>query len=241
MGEGQGVRAADAGELGPAPDNLAALIVLLPHAETDFSQCTPAQFDERVEGFASQLFHVFRWATSLPSTPGRQAGAEGIDLPSPVLGRGAGGEGGFASGLRALVLRPAADAHDAAADFDAGAAFLKSLQLETVNAKLKWLTLPEAWTAEQWAATVMQELECSGKVGVRYSQSRERIAKVAHPLAAEPIAPLALGPDDVALVSGGGKGITFELALELARQTGCKLALLGSSPPPVANACARRK
>jgi acyl transferase domain-containing protein len=42
------------------PEKLAALIVLLPTVETDFLQCSPAQFDERVEGFASQLFHVFR-------------------------------------------------------------------------------------------------------------------------------------------------------------------------------------
>ena len=46
-------------------------------------------------------------------------------------------------------------------------------------------------------------------------------------------ASLSLGPEDVVLVSGGGKGITFELVSELARATRCKLALLGSSPLPV--------
>jgi enediyne polyketide synthase len=197
---------ADANKLGQAPENLAALIVLLPAVQTDFLQCSPAQFDERVEGFASRLFHVSRWALSASSA------------------------------LRALVIRPAAENQAAAADFDAGAAFLKSLQLETVNANFKWLTLPEVWGAEQWAATAMQELECSGKVAVRYSQSGERTAEVAHPLEAEPTFPPVLGTEDVALVSGGGKGITFELAMELARQTGCKLALFGSSPPPLAGA-----
>jgi enediyne polyketide synthase len=179
------------------------LIVLLPGADVDFLQCSPAQFDERVEGFASRLFHVFRWALSLHSEAT-------LDF--------------------ALVIRPAADAHDAAADFDAGTAFLKSLRLETSSANLKWLTLPGEWTAEEWAATTLQELECSGKTAVRYSQSGERTSEVAHPLEVEPTAPVALGADDVAFVSGGGKGITFELALELARQSGCKLALLGSSP-----------
>lgn len=45
-------------------------------------------------------------------------------------------------------------------------------------------------------------------------------------------APLELGADDVVLVTGGAKGITGELALALARQTGVALALLGSSPLP---------
>jgi enediyne polyketide synthase len=197
---------ADVNNLLQAPVDLAALIVLLPTVETDFLRCSPAQFDERVEGFASRLFHIFRWAMS------------------------------GTSGLRALVLRPAADAYDAAADFNAGAAFLKSLQLETAKANLKWLTLPEAWEAERWAATAMQELECSGRTAVCYSLAGERTAEVAHPLEAEPTVPPALGTEDVALVSGGGKGITFELALELTRQTGCKLALFGSSPPPAAGA-----
>ena len=41
----------------------------------------------------------------------------------------------------------------------------------------------------------------------------------------------ALGMDDLLLVSGGGKGITAECALTLARSSGCRLALLGRSHP----------
>ena len=40
-----------------------------------------------------------------------------------------------------------------------------------------------------------------------------------------------LGPDDVLLVTGGGKGITAECALAMARDTGAKLALLGRADP----------
>src|SRR5579864_6208700 len=40
-----------------------------------------------------------------------------------------------------------------------------------------------------------------------------------------------LGVDDLLLVSGGGKGITAECALVLARSLGCRLALLGRSHP----------
>jgi enediyne polyketide synthase len=189
----------------PQPSGgIAALIVLLPTVETDFLQCSSSQFDERVEGFASGLFHVFRWS---------------------LLSNG---------GFRGLVIRSANDTHDGAADYDAGAAFLKSLQLETANTHLKWLVLPEDWPAERWAATAVQELACSGRVAIRYSEAAERTSEAAHPLQAEPTVAPGLDPEDVVLVSGGGKGITFELASELARQTGCKLALLGSSPAPVA-------
>ena len=43
--------------------------------------------------------------------------------------------------------------------------------------------------------------------------------------------PSVLSSDDVLLITGGGKGITAECALSLARQTGAKLALLGRSRP----------
>jgi enediyne polyketide synthase len=43
--------------------------------------------------------------------------------------------------------------------------------------------------------------------------------------------PAPLGPGDVLLVSGGGKGIAAECALDLARRHGVRLALLGRSRP----------
>src|SRR5712692_2887307 len=49
------------------------------------------------------------------------------------------------------------------------------------------------------------------------------------PLSTETYAPLPLGPGDVLLVTGGGKGIAAECALSLARETGVRLALLGRS------------
>jgi len=44
-------------------------------------------------------------------------------------------------------------------------------------------------------------------------------------------APWPIGPDDVLLVSGGGKGIGAECALALGRATGARLALIGRSEP----------
>ena len=42
---------------------------------------------------------------------------------------------------------------------------------------------------------------------------------------------LALGPDDVVVVTGGGKGIAAECALALARRTGCRLITVGRHAP----------
>jgi enediyne polyketide synthase len=47
----------------------------------------------------------------------------------------------------------------------------------------------------------------------------------------ENLNPLPLGPEDVLLVTGGGRGIGAECALALARATGARLALLGRSRP----------
>ncbi|OKK06630.1 hypothetical protein AMK26_11595 [Streptomyces sp. CB03234] len=46
-----------------------------------------------------------------------------------------------------------------------------------------------------------------------------------------PGSPLPLGPEDVLLVSGGGKGIGHTCAMALARHTGVRLALIGRARP----------
>ena len=56
-------------------------------------------------------------------------------------------------------------------------------------------------------------------------QRREPVWRLL-PLSDESTA-LPLGSDDVLLVTGGGKGITAECALSLARETGTRLALFG--------------
>jgi acyl transferase domain-containing protein/NAD(P)H-dependent flavin oxidoreductase YrpB (nitropropane dioxygenase family)/NADP-dependent 3-hydroxy acid dehydrogenase YdfG len=47
------------------------------------------------------------------------------------------------------------------------------------------------------------------------------------------VATMELGPDDTILVTGGARGITAQVALELAKRHGPKLVLVGSSPEPV--------
>src|SRR5262249_38287221 len=82
----------------------------------------------------------------------------------------------------------------------------------------------------------------NGFAEVRYDAAGVRTVPVLQ-LLAEPAAELAtelatelagntpLGPDDVVLVSGGGKGITAECALAMSRDSGAKLALLGRADP----------
>ena len=45
-------------------------------------------------------------------------------------------------------------------------------------------------------------------------------------------APLAVGPDWVFLISGGGRGVVFETALGLAQQFGCTIYVTGRTPLP---------
>jgi acyl-CoA thioesterase FadM/NADP-dependent 3-hydroxy acid dehydrogenase YdfG/phosphopantetheinyl transferase len=84
-----------------------------------------------------------------------------------------------------------------------------------------------------WADQVLRELASGGRAAVAYERDGRRVADMAS--LAQPggaAGPPLLSSADVALVSGGGKGVTFALALELTRRTGCKLALIGSSPEP---------
>jgi NAD(P)-dependent dehydrogenase (short-subunit alcohol dehydrogenase family) len=51
--------------------------------------------------------------------------------------------------------------------------------------------------------------------------------------------PMPLGPDDVIVASGGGRGVTAATIIELARATGARFVLLGRSPlDPEPAACA---
>ncbi|MGH3241106.1 MAG: SDR family NAD(P)-dependent oxidoreductase, partial [Spirillospora sp.] len=65
---------------------------------------------------------------------------------------------------------------------------------------------------------------------VRLDEDGRRSVPVLRPHTPQP-GPSPLGPDDVVLVTGGGKGITAECALGLAAGTGAKLAILGRSDP----------
>ena len=64
-----------------------------------------------------------------------------------------------------------------------------------------------------------------------YDSSGTRYEPVWSVLHDRPAADIPLDRDDVLLVTGGGKGITAECALALARETGVRLALVGRARP----------
>ncbi len=198
-----------------APPNPALVIILLPETKKTFLSCGPEEFDRRVEGTATTLFRIFRWA-----------GHRRENAP-----------------LRGLVLRAASGLEDGGWDLEGGSGFLKSLGLEYPAGNFKWLTLPAEWRPERWAEVVVQELETArDRVAFVYTPDGQRAteaavltspgsARSASSRTSSP-APLSLGPSDIVLVSGGAKGITCELALALAQKTKAQFALIGSSPLP---------
>jgi NAD(P)-dependent dehydrogenase (short-subunit alcohol dehydrogenase family) len=86
---------------------------------------------------------------------------------------------------------------------------------------------------EQAADALLEELFLAGPAEVGLSgRGRVALEAVPQPLAVGPAAAVPLSPGDVVLVSGGGRGVTAEAALALARAFRPTLVLLGRSPPP---------
>jgi enediyne polyketide synthase len=119
-----------------------------------------------------------------------------------------------------------------------GAAGLaKTLHLEAPAIPVTVVTLPLpadlpatrlAGIADAIAADVAAN---DGFSEVHYDAAGTRTVPLLRPVTdlAPASAELPLGPDDVLLVSGGGKGITAECALALARGSGASIAILGRS------------
>jgi enediyne polyketide synthase len=112
-----------------------------------------------------------------------------------------------------------------------GGAFARTLHLEIPGTTTCVVDLPcdhpeaAAWVAAEVAAA-------SGYVEAHYDAEGVRRVPVLRllPASGEPDA-LPLGREDVLLVTGGGKGIAAECALDLARASGARLALIGRSLP----------
>jgi enediyne polyketide synthase len=121
-----------------------------------------------------------------------------------------------------------------------GAAGLaKTLHLEAPAVPVTVITLPlgapvTATRAAELADAIVADVAATeGFSEVHYDAAGRRRVPLLRPVMdlAEHGAELPLGPGDVLLVSGGGKGITAECALTLARDTGAGIALLGRSDP----------
>jgi enediyne polyketide synthase len=110
-------------------------------------------------------------------------------------------------------------------------AFCRSYQLESPDVSVTVLNVPAS--RERVADLVLNEVAANnGFVETYYDESGRRLqAKMSALPLLEDNAPPALGSQDVLLVTGGGKGIGAECALQLARESGCKVVLLGRSKP----------
>jgi enediyne polyketide synthase len=196
-------------EHGAAPADLGAIVVILPEVESSFLDCAPNAFDARIRMVSQRMYHVLRWAMR-----------------------------GGASNLRCLVVRPG-DAGNGAQDLDGGAGLLRTFFLENPGSTARWIRTPAGWHADRLADVIARELSTRGQTGCfSWDEHGIRRTDVAVPLRAPEPSRLRLTPDDVAFVTGGGKGITAELALGLARATGVRLVLAGSSPAPAPGASA---
>ncbi|MFC9324640.1 SDR family NAD(P)-dependent oxidoreductase [Kitasatospora sp. NPDC057015] len=127
----------------------------------------------------------------------------------------------------------------AVGDRRGAAGLAKTLHLEApgVTTTLVTLPLPEdlpADAAREFGARIAADVAgTAGFAEVHYDREGVRRVPVLRPLApvgAEAGRP-ALDGADVLLVTGGGKGITAECALELALDTGASIGLLGRSDP----------
>ncbi len=188
-------------------EDLSGLVLLLEEHQQTFYQVTHAQFQERVEALAASLFRLMQKV--LPHMLQRED-------------------------FHLLVIRPRNES-DAGCDVDGAAGFFKTLSLEYDDPGFhwKWLSLPGQWDAARIARCAAFELEHSGKrIEYHYTDAGDRLSPSAVQTADSQVKAPRLGGLDTLLVTGGGKGITFEMAYALAQKTGVKLGLLGTSPPP---------
>jgi enediyne polyketide synthase len=113
-------------------------------------------------------------------------------------------------------------------------ALARTLHLEHPGVAVTVIGLPEGCASDPqpWAQLVRAEaMSTRGFSEVIYGSDGRRWQPLLRPLdQVEPEhAAAGLGPDDLILVSGGGKGITAECALALATRCGARLAILGRS------------
>nr|AAO25848.1 PksE [Kitasatospora sp. CECT 4991] len=126
----------------------------------------------------------------------------------------------------------------AVGDHRGAAGLAKTLHLEAPDIPVTVVTLPldqelPAPAAEQAAARIAADTAATtGFSEVHYDADGTRRVPVLRPVPLEPDpGRQALGPRDVLLVTGGGKGITAECALALAGGNGAAIGLIGRSDP----------
>lgn len=112
-----------------------------------------------------------------------------------------------------------------------GGGFARSVHLEVPELDTCVVNVPRGHRlSAQWVADEIESVK--GFVEASYDVAGNRQEPVLLLLPAhEDRDVFSLGPDDVVLVTGGGKGIGTECALAVARHAGARVALLGRSDP----------
>ncbi|HST49792.1 SDR family NAD(P)-dependent oxidoreductase [Jatrophihabitans sp.] len=138
---------------------------------------------------------------------------------------------------RAVLALPAPARFVVVGDRRGAAGLAKTLCLEApaVATTVVTLPLPADLAAEQATAAVRSIVAdvaaTAGFSEVSYAADGTRRVPVLRPVRLADGGRPPLGPQDVLLVTGGGKGITAECALSLAQGTGAAVGLLGRSGP----------
>ncbi|MBV9823641.1 MAG: SDR family NAD(P)-dependent oxidoreductase, partial [Actinobacteria bacterium] len=138
---------------------------------------------------------------------------------------------------RAVLALPAPARFVVVGDRRGAAGLAKTLCLEApaVATTVVTLPLPADLAAERVAAAVpaivADVAATAGFSEVGYDDGGARRVPVLKPVRLASGGQAPLGPEDVLLVTGGGKGITAECALSIARGTGAAIGLLGRSAP----------
>ena len=110
-----------------------------------------------------------------------------------------------------------------------GSAFAKTFFHESKGIRVAVVDVPyECSGIAEWVAAEAAHAPPFSEVV--YDAAGNRYRPILRP-SAESAGEVMLGPADVLLVTGGGKGISAECALELARETGVRLAIVGRSSP----------
>ncbi|HEX6898296.1 MAG TPA: SDR family NAD(P)-dependent oxidoreductase [Thermoanaerobaculia bacterium] len=137
----------------------------------------------------------------------------------------------FVDAARAVIAAPRPARFVLVQPDGVGGGFARTLHLEMPDVAVRVVTAPlDRAEAAEWIVAEAAASQ-SGYAECRYTADGRREVPVMRLLPASEPGPLPLGKEDVLLVTGGGKGIAAECALDLARAAGVKLALLGRSRP----------
>lgn len=110
--------------------------------------------------------------------------------------------------------------------------FTQALAREWPNTRVKVLDVHPAQGAEDVAQQVADELlSASRDVAVAFVEDRRRVPELRISAPASSNADFRLDRDSVVLIAGGGQGLGYKAALDLARRTQCGLILVGRSDP----------